>query len=103
MSGQNDNSSTARLVQRLAMPGVLDRAPVQRKYERLQRSQQGIVTHELTGQLHQRATASGEAGGNSFVWRRSSERAEASVEGLPASPGPASVAAASSTPISRVS
>ena len=57
MSGQNDNSLTARLVQRLAVPGVLDRTPVQRRYERLQ---QAMVKHELTEQLHQRATASGE-------------------------------------------
>jgi hypothetical protein len=100
MSDQNDTSLTTRLVQRLAMPGVLDRTPVQRRYERLQ---QGMVKHELTEQLHQRATASGDADGSSFVWRRSSERTDASAEGLPVSPGTASVAAASSTPISRVS
>jgi hypothetical protein len=100
MSGQNDNSLTARLVQRLAVAGVLDRTPVQRRYERLQ---QGMVKHELTEQLHQRATASGDADGSSFVWRRSPERTDASAEGLPVSPGTASVAAASSTPISRVS
>src|SRR5262249_40958824 len=104
MSSQHDNSRTARLVaQRLAMPGVLDRTPVQRRSERSQRLRQGVVTHELTEQLHQRAAASGDADGSSFVWRRSVERVDASVEGLPVSPGTASVAAASSTPISRVS
>jgi len=101
MSDREHSALTARLVvQRLAMPGVLDSTPVQRRYER---SQEGMVKHELTGQLHQRATASGETGGGSFVWRRSSERAGASAEGLPVSPGTASVASDSSTPISRVS
>jgi hypothetical protein len=99
MSDHDGNSLTARLVQRLAMPGVLDRTPVQRRYERLQ---EGMVKHDLTGQLHQRATASGDADGGSFVWRRSSERADASAEGLPVSASTTSVAAASSTPISRV-
>jgi len=104
MSDHEHRSLTARLVvQRLAMPGVLDRTPVQRRSERSQRLRQGVVTHELTEQLHQRAAASGDADGSSFVWRRSVERADASVEGLPVSPGTASVAAASSTPISRVS
>ena len=100
MNDHDDNSLPAQLVvQRLAMPGVLDHTPVQRKYERLQ---QGTVKHELTEQLHQRATASGEAGGRSFVWRRSPERADASAVGLPVSAGTASVAAASTTAISRV-
>ena len=95
------DSLTARLAgQRLAMPGVLDRTPLQRRYEGLQ---QGTVTHDLTERLHQRATASGEAGGGSFVWRRSPERAEASAEGLPASAVTTSVPAANSTSISRAS
>src|SRR6266850_2628052 len=98
MSDHDDNPVTARLVvQRLAMPGVLDRTPVQRRYERVQ---QGTVKHELTARLHQRATASGEAGDSSFVWRRSPERADASAGGLSVSAGTTSFAAASSTPIS---
>ncbi len=101
MSDHDDNSSTARLaVQRLAMPGVLDRTPVQRRYERLQ---QGTVKHELSEQLHRRATASGEAAGSSFVWRRSPERADATAEGLPVSAATTSVPVASSSPISRTS
>ena len=91
MSDQDGNPLTARLVQRLAMPGVLDRTPVQERYERLQ---QGTAKHELTARLHQRATPSGEAGGSSFVWRRSLERADASAEGLPVSAGTTSFAAA---------
>jgi hypothetical protein len=99
MNDYDDNSLTAQLVvQRLAMPGVLDHTPVQRKYERLQ---QGTVRHELAEQLHQRATASGEAGGSSLVWRRSPERVDSNAEGLPVSAGTTSVAAAGSTPISR--
>jgi hypothetical protein len=107
MSDQNDHSVTARLVQRLAMPGVLDRTPVEHRYERLQ---QGTVKHELTERLSQRATASGEAGGSSFVWRRSAAAADASAEGLTM---PAiltsvpvvttSVPAASSAPVSAAS
>jgi hypothetical protein len=101
MGEHDDNSLTAQLVvQRLAMPGVLDHTPVQRKYERLQ---QGTVKHELTAQLHQRATVSGEAGGSSLVLRRSPEHADASAEGLPVSAGTTSVAAAGSIPISRAS
>jgi hypothetical protein len=98
MSGHD--SLTARLaVQRLAMPGVLDRTPAQRRHERLQ---QGTVRHELTERLHQRATASGEAGGSSFVWRRSPERADATAEGLPVpAAATTSVPVAISTPISR--
>ena len=93
------DSLTARLaVQRLAMPGVLDRTPAQRRHERLQ---QGTVKHELTERLHQRATASGEAGGTSFVWRRSPERADATAEGLPVPASTTSMPVASSTPISR--
>src|SRR5215510_16265521 len=100
MSDHEHKSLTARLVvQRLAMPGVLDRTPVQRRSERSQRLQEGIVKHELTEQLHQRAAASSEAGGSSFVWRRSSERVDASAEGLPVSASTTSVAAASSAPI----
>lgn len=99
MSDRDDHSLTARLaVQRLAMPGVLDRTPVERRYERLQ---QGTVKHELTERLHQRATASGEAGDGSLVWRRSPERADASAESLPLSAVTASVPAVTSTPISR--
>ena len=101
MSDHDDNSLTARLgVQRLAMPGVLDRTPVQRRSERLQ---QGTVKHELSEQLHRRATASGEAAGSSFVWRRSPERADATAEGLPVSAATTSVPVASSSPISRTS
>jgi hypothetical protein len=107
MSDHDDYSVTARLgVQRLAMPGVLDRTPVERRYERLQ---QGTVKHELTERLHQRATASGEAGGGSFVWRRTPEGADASAKGLPVPAATtnvpaatASLPAASSTAISRV-
>ena len=95
----SDHDVIARLgVQRLAMPGVLDRTSVERRYECLQ---QGTVTHELTERLHRRATASGEAGDGSLVWRRSPERADASAQSLPVSAVTTSVPAVTSTPISR--
>src|SRR5215218_1872158 len=89
MARHDDHSPIARLAsERLAMPGVVDRAPAEGRYERLQ---QGTVKQELTERLSRRATASGDGGGASLVWRRSSAPAAPSADGLPAPVTPGSV------------
>jgi hypothetical protein len=106
MSRRDESTLTARrAAQRLHRPGVLDRTPVEQRYER---PHQGAVVHELTDRLHQRAEAAGEAGGTSFVWRRSPAAADASADGLmmpvtsaSVPTAPPIVPATSSTPLSR--
>jgi hypothetical protein len=70
----NDESIESMARERLTAPGVVNRAPVLSRYDRLQ---QPLPTSALADRLHQRAAHAEQADGSALVWRRASITANA--------------------------
>jgi hypothetical protein len=79
----NDDSIAAVAARRRAAPGVVDREPVLRLYDRLQHP---LPTSALADRLHQRAAHAEQADGSALVWQRTSIASNAFVSEPPPSP-----------------
>jgi len=65
----HDESIESVASERLTAPGVIDRAPVLRQYDRLQHP---LPANALVDRLYQRAAHAEQGEGSALVWRRSS-------------------------------
>lgn len=97
----NDNSIESVAAGRLAAPGVVDREPVLRRYDRLQHP---LPTSALTDRLHQRAAHAQQADAGALVWQRTSIVANAFLPEPPPSAdvGHATTPSVQRTPAQRV-
>jgi hypothetical protein len=84
MSNDDHDESIATIAaRRLAAPGVVDREPVLRLYDRLQHP---LPTSALADRLHQRAAHAEHADASSLVWQRTSFAANAFMPAPPPTP-----------------
>src|SRR5512138_3901571 len=89
MNNTDNRESIATIgARRCTAPGVVDREPVLRRYDRLQHP---LPASLLTDRLHQRAAHTERADGNTLVWQRTSIGTIASNEHLPEPPPSADV------------
>ena len=72
----HDESIETVAAGRRAAPGVVDREPVLRLYDRLQHP---LPTSALADRLHQRAAHAEQTDGSALVWQRTSIAANAFV------------------------